>query len=248
MTINSNQPLDVVTILARLDASGISALEVGIGRTYEDNRPKTIEYFVRPPHADISVADDICEPDTGKPSEALAEMFAHAPTDIRALVAEVLRLRTENERLTRACVEGLPREVLHCPACGAQHIEGPRHDDPTLDGRVRPHHTHRCYGCGHVWDAGRWSYGDTEASIAAPLADVQRLREVARAYLAAEDEYAEVTSPRHRKDGSFGAWAKAREVERGLQAAREALKAATVPDANGAPCAWPVAIASQPSG
>lgn len=71
---------------------------------------------------------------------------------VRALVAE-------RDRLQRACDEGLPREVIHCPACKTTHVEGPRHDDPTKDGRTRPHHTHRCYDCGHVWDAGRWSFG-----------------------------------------------------------------------------------------
>lgn len=75
------------------------------------------------------------------------------------LVRDVEALRTERDRLQRACDEGLPREVIPCPACKAPHVEGPRHDDPTKDGRVRPHHTHRCYGCGHVWDDGRWTFG-----------------------------------------------------------------------------------------
>ena len=46
-----------------------------------------------------------------------------------------------------------------CPKCGKQHIEGARFDNPELDGRRRPHHTHRCYHCKHVWDSGRWSFG-----------------------------------------------------------------------------------------
>lgn len=83
-----------------------------------------------------------------------------------AAVIDVLRLRSELEsmtaerdRLQRACDEGLPREYIECPTCGKQHIEGPRHDNPALDGRKRPHHTHRCYHCGHVWPSGRWSFG-----------------------------------------------------------------------------------------
>lgn len=81
----------------------------------------------------------------------------------------VVALERDNERLTRACVEGLPREIMYCPKCSAQHIEGPRHDDPSLDGRVRPHHHHRCYACGHDWPTERWSYGDTEARVAVPI-------------------------------------------------------------------------------
>ncbi len=87
-----------------------------------------------------------------------------------ALAAEVRRLRAERDRLQRACDEGLPREVILCPNCKLKHVEGPRHDNPALDGRTRPHHTHRCYHCGHVWDAGRWSFGVEEATgIAAEL-------------------------------------------------------------------------------
>lgn len=88
--------------------------------------------------------------------------MSHTRTD--ALAA----MTAERDRLQRACDEGLPREYLECPACHAQHIEGPRHDNPALDGRTRPHHTHRCYGCGHVWDAGRWSFG---ADVPKPLPD-----------------------------------------------------------------------------
>lgn len=76
--------------------------------------------------------------------------------------------------------------------------------------------------------------------VPALVAEVQRLRDLSRAYLAAEDEYAEATSPRHSNDGSFGTWAKRRDLERGLQAAREALKAAIALDASGAPTQWPV--------
>lgn len=73
--------------------------------------------------------------------------------------ALIERLESDVERLQRACDEGLPREVIPCPSCNREHVEGPRHDDPTVDGRTRPHHTHRCYHCGHVWDNGRWSFG-----------------------------------------------------------------------------------------
>lgn len=94
---------------------------------------------------------------------------ASAERGIAVQDEEIAALRAENARLTRACVEGLPREVLACPSCGEKHLEGPRHDDPNIDGRVRPHHTHRCYRCGHVWDVGRWSYGAESQSVAVPV-------------------------------------------------------------------------------
>lgn len=46
--------------------------------------------------------------------------------------------------------------VLHCPACGLQHIdrdEGQHmtpHGDATV-WRNPPHHSHLCHGCGHIW-------------------------------------------------------------------------------------------------
>jgi len=87
--------------------------------------------------------------------DGVAELFAA----LDALKAERDSLQAERDRLQRACDEALPREAIFCPACGARHIEGPRHDNPSVDGRKRPHHTHRCGGCGHVWDSGRWSFG-----------------------------------------------------------------------------------------
>lgn len=65
----------------------------------------------------------------------------------------------ERDRLQRVCDEALPREAIPCPQCKAPHVEGPRFDNPALDGRTRPHHSHRCYHCTHVWDSGRWSFG-----------------------------------------------------------------------------------------
>lgn len=47
--------------------------------------------------------------------------------------------------------------VLHCPACGAQHIDAC--EDAECDGEVvqsagwsnPPHCSHLCHGCGHIW-------------------------------------------------------------------------------------------------
>lgn len=48
--------------------------------------------------------------------------------------------------------------VLHCPACGLQHIDSPDADDgqTVRDLGVErwtnpPHRSHLCHGCGHVW-------------------------------------------------------------------------------------------------
>lgn len=51
--------------------------------------------------------------------------------------------------------------ILHCPACGMKHIDGPEpgkliSGGPNA-GRVRsgwnnrPHRSHLCHGCGHIW-------------------------------------------------------------------------------------------------
>jgi len=49
--------------------------------------------------------------------------------------------------------------VLHCPACGLQHIDKPEPElGPSKDGSgdmplwSNPsHRSHLCHGCGHVW-------------------------------------------------------------------------------------------------
>lgn len=49
--------------------------------------------------------------------------------------------------------------ILHCPACGAQHIDAP---DPEGEAHAAsdgtesrwtnpPHRSHLCHGCGHIW-------------------------------------------------------------------------------------------------
>jgi hypothetical protein len=115
---------------------------------------------------------------------AVADALDDAEKREREHVDEANALRMERDRLQRSCDEGLPRERIDCPACGVRHVEGPRHDDPSIDGRTRPHHTHRCYVCGHVWDAGRWSFGvaEGEETAVAP-SEVARLDDVARGAL-----------------------------------------------------------------
>ena len=92
---------------------------------------------------------------------AALKALADAEKRLRALRAEVARFQ-------RVCDEALPREVIPCPNCGRNHVENARHDNPLIDGRKRPHHTHRCYHCGHIWDSGRWSFGVEPAAMAVP--------------------------------------------------------------------------------
>ena len=48
--------------------------------------------------------------------------------------------------------------VLHCPACGVQHIDAPEETDPSTWTAEQyghwtnpPHRSHLCADCGHVW-------------------------------------------------------------------------------------------------
>ena len=72
---------------------------------------------------------------------------------------KLLHVTSERDRLQQVCDEVVPKEYIECPKCNKQHIEGTLRDNPKIDGRKRPHHTHRCYHCGNVWDEGRWSFG-----------------------------------------------------------------------------------------
>jgi hypothetical protein len=123
----------------------------------------------------------------------IAEVGADGPMNVdeaaERIVARLAAAEAERDRLQRACDEGLPREVILCPGCGEKHVEGPRHDNPALDGRTRPHHTHRCYGCGHIWDSGRWSFGvEQSTGIAAERDEALRTIAQTRTELAAARE------------------------------------------------------------
>lgn len=107
------------------------------------------------------------------------EVTTESAEEVRALREQVDALTKERDRLQRACDEGLPREVIHCPKCHRQHLEWFRHDAPGIDGRKRPHHTHRCYHCGHEWDLGRWSFGAEKAANVAVLDAIEALRPLA---------------------------------------------------------------------
>jgi hypothetical protein len=38
--------------------------------------------------------------------------------------------------------------ILHCPACGEQHVDEP---EPTRNWTNPPHRSHLCLTCGHIW-------------------------------------------------------------------------------------------------
>lgn len=59
--------------------------------------------------------------------------------------------------LVCAKVQAAPIDmVLHCPACGLQHIDEPERslgpgNTERLDWDNPPHRSHLCHGCGHIW-------------------------------------------------------------------------------------------------
>ena len=120
---------------------------------------------------------------------ALRQRWAFGPeryqADADVLISAVIQLKADLARAQRVFDEGLPRERILCPACGKPHVEGPRHDDPKIDGRTRPHHEHRCYHCGNVWDEKRWTFG---ADVPANPRDGQ-LAAAARELIAALDAF-----------------------------------------------------------
>lgn len=71
--------------------------------------------------------------------------------------------------------------VLHCPACGMQHIDAP--DDRSPDWKNEPHRSHLCHGCGHIWRPadvptnGVYSVrtaGKADSPIAQPVAQAEQ--------------------------------------------------------------------------
>lgn len=100
-------------------------------------------------------------------SDAL--LIVTAINKLPELCRTIIEQAKELARFQRVCDEALPREYIACPKCGKQHIEGARFDNPEIDGRRRPHHTHRCYHCKHVWDSGRWSFGAAVSKEEGPI-------------------------------------------------------------------------------
>ena len=96
---------------------------------------------------------------------APAALPAQVEACIRDLSGQIEQLTAERDRLQRACDEGLPREVIHCPACGRRHLDGAN----GVEFATKPHHTHLCQHCGHIWDHGRWSFGAPDELVSPPV-------------------------------------------------------------------------------
>lgn len=97
----------------------------------------------------------------------LAETLHYTPNPAEledpALLSEAVQ--KEVERAMRVFAEALPREVILCPKCGLPHVDG-------ASGEAfahRPHHTHRCEHCTHVWPTTRWSFGIAPPPAPAPV-------------------------------------------------------------------------------
>lgn len=69
------------------------------------------------------------------------QRYVEAATINGSLVARALLARALLDR------EPVPM-VLHCPACGAQHVDAP---DSETGWTNPPHRSHLCHACGHVW-------------------------------------------------------------------------------------------------
>ncbi len=85
-------------------------------------------------------------------------LFSHGWTVIEACPPGLktrAELGADALRLQRACDEGIPREVIPCPICGREHVDGDNGDEF----KTRPHHAHLCQFCNEPFDTGRWSFG-----------------------------------------------------------------------------------------
>lgn len=84
-----------------------------------------------------------------------------APPELDDLDHVLALVRAAAPRACAACgatghAEGLPREVILCPNCGAQHVDG----ENGAEFATRAHHTHLCSACGHVWVVERIAAGE----------------------------------------------------------------------------------------
>ena len=106
--------LDLAPIQARLEAITREPWEVAEACSYENGKRVDVELFVRRPEDDVSVAAQILDPETSKPSQANADFIANAPANVRALLAEVAELRAALIEHRRDLHQGSGRP---CPTC-----------------------------------------------------------------------------------------------------------------------------------
>lgn len=144
--------------------------------TIEQSGPLRLGTFVDPAPLLLPTGQKVKElsGDTEPSVLLLASMwlFSHGWTVIEACPPGLktrAELGADALRLQRACDEGLPREVIPCPFCGREHVDG----DNGAEFRTKPHHTHRCQFCGKDFDNVRWSFG---VASDPSLSDLERAR------------------------------------------------------------------------
>jgi hypothetical protein len=137
----------------------------------------------------------------------LADRLESGPylDDCRIAAARLRRLHSEVERLKSHAPVAHPIDmVLHCPACGLQHVDAPMTDSQYTErlhesswwecggdkpGRWTnpPHRSHLCHGCGHIWRPADVptngvqavkTKGKADSPIAAPAPVAQGARNV----------------------------------------------------------------------
>lgn len=96
----------------------------------------------------------------------LEQQLAEARAETEALksdIADALTTIAVYEAEARAAPEQPIDMILHCPACGMQHIDAPEFngtredkfpafgEDPAMSWTNPPHRSHLCHGCGHIW-------------------------------------------------------------------------------------------------
>lgn len=102
------------------------------------------------PGANVAPIDPLCV-------RAVRDLVSEegAVRDVETLAANVRAMLPLYDRLARACAEGLARDILFCPTCGAQHVDG----ENGASFATAAHHTHLCAACERTWDHGVWSFG-----------------------------------------------------------------------------------------
>jgi hypothetical protein len=150
------------------------------------------------------VAWEYDDPEYGMPG-MVAKRFSDVPPG-RALNSKALVYQSSIDAAVAAALaerDARPIDmILHCPACGMQHVDAPESgsrilyaDEPindqshgTLPGWANPpHRSHLCSGCGHIWRpadvptngvAAIKTQGKNDSPKAERDAEIERLRKL----------------------------------------------------------------------
>lgn len=83
-----------------------------------------------------TLTDELRAAVIGGPQDVTPDMLTRAADEIESLACRLSALSNP-----------IPM-VLHCPACGTQHIDAP---EPEKGWDNPPHKSHLCHGCGAIW-------------------------------------------------------------------------------------------------